>query len=129
VEEAFYPLPILKVPLFNREIVGVEMLKKTAEQLFANIDPAEVLYRGETQKVVKKGQGYRMTIPLPIVEKEDIELSQMEHELIVKIGNYRRDIILPRVLLGMQAAGASFEDHHLVLDFIPSPPDKEDENG
>jgi arsenite/tail-anchored protein-transporting ATPase len=129
VEEAFYPLPILKVPLFNREIVGLEMLKKTAEQLFANIDPAEVLYRGETQKVVKKGQGYRMTIPLPIVEKEDIELSQMEHELIVKIGNYRRDIILPRVLLGMQAAGASFEDHHLVLDFIPSPPDKEDENG
>jgi len=129
VEDAFYPLPIFKLPLFDREIVGLEMLKKTAEQLFADIDPAEILYRGETQTVVKKGRGYRMTIPLPTVEKEDVELSQMEHELIVKVGNYRRDIILPRVLLGMKAAGASFEDHHLVLDFIPSPQDKEDENG
>jgi arsenite-transporting ATPase len=125
VEEAFYPLPILKLPLFDREIVGLEMLKQTADKLFADIDPAEVMFRGETQTVTKKGKGYRMTIPLPMVEKEGVELSQMEHELIVKIGNYRRDIILPRVLVGMQAAGASFEEHRLVLDFIPSPEEKE----
>jgi hypothetical protein len=48
--------------------------------------------------------------------------------LIVTFGNFRRDIILPRVLIGMKAAGAKFEDHRLVLDFIPSPKDKEDEN-
>ena len=129
VEEAFYPLPILKLPLFDREIVGLEMLKRTADKLFGDTNPAEVLYHGETQKVTKKGKGYQMTIPLPMVEKKDVDLLQKEYELIVKIGNRRRDIILPRVLAGLQAKGAHFEENRLILDFVPARGKGEEENG
>ncbi len=128
VEEAFYPLPILQVPLFDREIVGLDMLRRTAEKLYAESDPSELLYKGETQKVVRRGRGYRMSIPLPMVEKKDVELLQKDYELIVKIGNRRRDIILPRALAGMQASGARFEDNKLVLDFLPEGNGKEGQN-
>jgi len=120
VEKAFYPLPILKLPLFEQEIVGLEMLKRAADQLFGDMDPAEILYKGETQKVAKKGRGYEMSIPLPMVEKEDVELLQKEDEVIVKLGDYKRDIMLPRILAGMQAKGARFEADHLILEFTPA---------
>jgi len=128
VEEAFYPLPILKLPLFDREIVGLEMLKRTADKLYGETDPSGLLYKGETQKVVKKGRGYQMSIPLPMVEKKDVELLQREYELIVKIGNRRRDIVLPRALAGMRASGARFEGHKLILDFVPEGKGKEERN-
>ena len=119
VEEAFYPLPILKLPLFDREIVGLDMLKRTADKLYGEADPSKLLYKGETQTVVKKGRGYQMSIPLPMVEKKDVELLQKDYELIVKIGNRRRDILLPRALAGMRASGARFEENKLILEFVP----------
>ncbi len=128
VEEAFYPLPILKLPLFDREIVGLEMLKRTADKLYGETDPSGLLYKGETQKVIKKGRGYQMSIPLPMVEKKDVELLQKEYELIVKIGNRRRDIVLPRALAGMRASGARFEENKLILDFVPERNGKEERN-
>ncbi len=129
VEEAFYPLPILKLPLFDREIVGLEMLERTAGELFGDADPADLLFRGETQKVVKKGQDYQLSIPLPLVGKDDVELIQREYELVVKIGNYKRDIILPRVLSGLRAEGARFDENRLVLDFVRPREKEEEENG
>lgn len=128
VKEAFYPLPILKLPLFDREIVGLEMLERTADTLYGDGDPTELLYRGETQQVLKKGGGYEMSIPLPLVDKKDVDLLQRDYELIVKVGPYKRDIILPRVLAGMRAEGARFEGNRLVLDFIPSRGEKEAED-
>jgi len=117
VEEAFYPLPILQLPLFDREIVGLEMLRRTAEELFGDSDPSQVMFRGETQTVTRKEDGYEMSIPLPFVEKEEVDLLQMEYELIVKVGKYKRDIILPRVLSGLKAMGARFEEGRLILEF------------
>jgi arsenite-transporting ATPase len=129
VEEAFYPLPILKLPLFEREIVGLEMLKQTAVQLFGDEDPSQVMFHGETQTVTRKEDGYEMTIPLPFVEKEEVELIQMEYELIVKVGQYKRDIILPRVLAGLKAAGARFEESRLILDFKLEKEEEREEEG
>lgn len=129
VEEAFYPLPILKLPLFEREIMGLEMLKQTAEQLFGDEDPSKVMFHGETQTVTRKEDGYEMTIPLPFVEKEEVELIQMEYELIVKVGKYKRDIILPRVLAGLKAAGARFEESRLILDFKLEKEEEREEEG
>lgn len=128
VEEAFYPLPVLKLPLFDREICGLEMLGRAADKLYDKSDPSELLYKGETQTIIKKGRGYQMSIPLPMVEKKDVELLQKEYELIINIGNRRRDIILPRALAGMQASGARFEDNKLVLDFMPEGNGKEGKN-
>ncbi len=40
IEEAFSPLPILKAPLFDQELVGIPMLRKMAKSLFGGRIPA-----------------------------------------------------------------------------------------
>ncbi len=124
VEESFTPLPILDVPLFADEVVGVDMLRRMGEALYRDLDPAAVMYRGHSQEVVKVNGVYQLRLPLPFVEKSAIKLTRsMSDELIVHIGNWKRNIALPRVLAGLPVQGARYEEQSLVVSFrAPEPP-------
>ena len=117
IEEAFSPLPILKVPLFDQEVVGLDMLRRMAESIYGERDPAEVFFVGQTHTVDKKDSLYLLSIPLPFVGKEDIQLTRSAEELIVHIGNKKRNIILPRALVPLDVLGARHEKDTLVVRF------------
>jgi arsenite-transporting ATPase len=125
VEEAFHPLPILDAPLFNQEIVGRKMLAEMGKHLFDKVDPSSLMFKGKTIEIEKKGRDYIMSIPLPLVEKGDVDLLQKDDELIIKVGSFKRDIMLPRMLSGMRTKGAKFEEDCLLLTFSPVPKKKE----
>jgi arsenite-transporting ATPase len=38
-------------------------------------------------------------------------------ELVVQVGNFKRNIILPRALVGMESRGAKLEDDRLSIRF------------
>ena len=126
VEESFTPLPILDVPLFDDEVVGTVMLRRMGEALYNGQDPTAVLWVGPTQEVRKVNGSYELRLSLPFVEKSDIKLTRSMHdELIVHIGNWKRNIALPRVLTGLPVQGARYEEKHLVVYFKagePQPP-------
>ena len=118
VEEAFTPLPILDVPWFDDEVVGMAMLRRMGEALYHGQDPTDVLFRGQQQEVSKSNGYYQLRLALPFVEKSDIKLTRSMHdELVVHIGNWKRNIALPRVLSGLPVQGARYEDQHLVVSF------------
>ncbi|HEX9075399.1 MAG TPA: TRC40/GET3/ArsA family transport-energizing ATPase [Anaerolineae bacterium] len=117
VEEAFAPLPILKVPLMDQEVVGVEMLRKMADSIYGSQDPTKLFYVGQPQSIEKAGDGYLLKIRLPFVGKENVNLARNGEELAISIGNFRRNIILPRVLAVQNVKKAKFEDDYLVLTF------------
>lgn len=118
VEEAFSPLPIFDVPWFDDEVVGVEMLRRMGAALYAGQDPAALFYTGQAQEVRKTNGVYQLRLPLPFVEKSDIKLTRSMHdELIVHIGNWKRNIALPRVLAGLPVQGARYEERDLVVLF------------
>jgi len=117
IEEAFSPLPILKVPLFDQEVMGLDMLRRMAESIYGERDPAKVFFMGQTHTVEKKDRLYFLSIPLPFVGKEDIQLTRSAEELIVHIGNKKRNIILPRALVPLDVLGARHEDDTLVVRF------------
>jgi arsenite-transporting ATPase len=50
---------------------------------------------------------------LPLAQKRNVDLSKKGAELLVKVGNYRRNILLPDALARLPAAGASFEEGSL----------------
>lgn len=123
VEVSFDPLPILRVPLFDREVVGPAMLQKMAEAIYAGDDPADRLYSDSPQRIEKGAGGeYVLGLRLPFIERSDVELAQHDGELFVTIGSYRRGISLPRVLAQRQAVGASIEEGELRVRFAK--PDK-----
>jgi arsenite-transporting ATPase len=51
------------------------------------------------------------------VERGEVALARHDGELFVTVGNYRREIVLPRVLAGRQTVGAAIEDGELRVRF------------
>lgn len=117
VEEAFAPLPILKVPLMDQEVVGIQMLRKMADAIYGDQDPTKLFYVGQPQSVEKVGDAYLLKLRLPFVGKENVSLARNGDELAISIGNFRRNIILPRVLAVQDVKKAKFEGDYLVLIF------------
>ena len=109
IKESFDPIPILTARLFDREMFGLEALSALAEDVFEEAEPLEVLFRGATHDIVKNGGGYDVVFHLPLAQKRNVDLSKKGAELLVKVGNYRRSILLPDALARLSAAGASFE--------------------
>ncbi|MDY7040670.1 MAG: TRC40/GET3/ArsA family transport-energizing ATPase [Chloroflexota bacterium] len=118
VKEAFAPLPILTVPLFDQEVVGFDMLRRMAEAIYGEDDPTRLYYVGQAQQVSKQDGLYTLRIPLPFVSSEDIHLTRSSgDELIVRIGNHKRNIILPHALAALEVRSAQQEDDQLVITF------------
>jgi arsenite-transporting ATPase len=68
-----------------------------------------MLFNGAAHDVVKTDGGYEVVFNLPLAEKKDVDLSKRGAELFVKVGSYRRNILLPDSLARLSAAGASVE--------------------
>ncbi len=117
VQEVFSPLPILTVPLMTQEVVGRTMLEKVADVLYGDQDPAQLFYRGRVQEVLNEDGTYVLSIVLPFVSKEQISLTQSGDELTIRVGAFKRNIILPRLLVGLTAQGAKFEGDRLRIRF------------
>lgn len=121
IDESFAPLPIRRLPLFDHEVVGVDMLKVMARRLFGDDDPAAILYSGKAQLIEKHGADYVMTVPLPLVSKAALDLTRLGDELIVRIGNQRRNFLLPRVLIERDVAEARLNEGELRVVFKTKP--------
>lgn len=117
VADAFSPVPIFQVPLFEAEVVGPDMLRRMAEAIYGDRDPTGIFYTGQAQRIDRQDSGYRLTMPLPFVSKEEIHLTQVSDELVIRIGNQKRNIILPRALVGLPVTSARHEDGVLTLMF------------
>lgn len=117
VTAAFSPLPIREVPLLEQEVVGLDMLDRIADALFGDDDPANIFAKGQTQRLYKEDGQFHYEIALPFVDKTQFNLLKKGDELIVEVGNVRRDILLPRALAHLQPAGAKLEKGKLTVKF------------
>ncbi len=117
VEETFTPLPIFKVPLMEQEVVGPDMLRKMAHAIYGDQDPTKLFYEGQPQTIEKQDGTYLLRLRLPFVGKEDVHLTRDGDELALSIGNFRRNVLLPRVLAPLDVGRARFEGDSLVLTF------------
>ncbi|HEY3364567.1 MAG TPA: ArsA family ATPase [Symbiobacteriaceae bacterium] len=117
IGHAFSPLPIRRVPLMEQEVVGLPMLARVADAAFGDGDPAEILYAGRVEEVRKEPEGYVLDLAVPFVSREEIRLTQRGDDLTVQVGTYKRNVTLPRTLLGRPVLGAKFHDQRLRVRF------------
>jgi arsenite-transporting ATPase len=115
IESSFSPIPILRARLFDREMYGLEALNALANDVFDEIDPLSMLFRGATHEIVKNGDGYDVMLNLPLAEKRSVDLSKRGAELLVRGGGYKRNILLPDSMARFHAAGASIEEGWLTV--------------
>ncbi len=117
IEERFSPLPILKVPLLQNEVVGTESLEEIDRHLYGENDPTRILFKGKAMSIEREDMGYVLTMPLPFVTKGDVSLMRNGDELVAAIGSQRHNILLPQILLACELKGAKLEDGHLCIRF------------
>ncbi|MEZ4661763.1 MAG: ArsA family ATPase [Caldilineaceae bacterium] len=117
----FYPLPILSAEWSANEMVGLARLHDLAATLFADADPGQIFFVGQTQEVIEEGNDFVLKLPLPSVELNKVKLTKRGDELFVTIGNFKRELLLPAVLAQRNAAGAVFANGMLQVRFPPGP--------
>ena len=127
VEKTFHPIPVRSAPFFDREMVGIDLLRELADELYGTTDPTDFFYRGRPYEVVRAegDDGWLLSVDLPFTEKAQIDLSRHGDELVIDLGTWRRTLVLPRVLVDAPTHGARFEDGTLRISFGRSARDKE----
>ena len=117
VEEQFAPVPVRTIPFFDKEMVGIERLAELGRALFGDTDPQEFLYRGRPYSISREAGGYTLSLELPFTTRDEITLSRSGDELVLQVGAWRRNLVLPRLLLDAPTRGAKMEENVLKVHF------------
>jgi arsenite-transporting ATPase len=117
VKESFQPVPILTARLFDREMVGLELLAEMGQEVYGERDATDILHRDEPLRVRKRGTSYMLSLRLPFTEKAEIEVFRKADELFVRVGSYKRNVVLPQTLQRLEVKEASFVEDRLEIRF------------
>lgn len=128
VREAFGQLPMLQAPLFGEEMGGLEGLRKLADALYGDENPAERMFFGVVHEIKKledaeDGAQYVLKVPIGFADKRDVDLYRSSDEITLRVGPYRRNIVLPPVLHDLEIADAKLSESNLNIRFF-KPEDK-----
>ncbi|MGE4427197.1 MAG: ArsA family ATPase [Solirubrobacteraceae bacterium] len=124
IEAAFAPLPLLRAPYFDREVVGDGPLERLADALFSEVDPAAVLHDGPAREVLVDGDTVTVRVGLPLADRDDVALRRSGGDLIVEVDGRRRSIHLPATVAHYRPSGAQLRDGTLTVTLTaPASPD------
>ena len=117
IEEGFAPLPVLRAELADAEVVGIDALRRFGAHLYGDLDPATVLHEGEPLRITTRANGYELALDLPFADRDDLEVGRHGDELLVRVGPYRRSVMLPDSLRRRSVTAASLRDGRLRVTF------------
>jgi arsenite-transporting ATPase len=116
-KDYFSPVPILPVNLFKSEIIGYRRLKRLAVQIYGKKNPLDRFFAEAPYQLVKDNDAYRLKLKLPFIMKKDVELNKASDELIVRIGGFKRHILLPRQVAALKSVKAKLDGRYLEIFF------------
>jgi arsenite-transporting ATPase len=117
IEADFAPVPVLRAPFFEQEVLGGEMLDRLGDALFDGRDARAVLHDRPAQELSLDNGHAELRLDLPFVSKGDVALKKIGLELVVRVDGYKRTIVLPGVLAGYRPTSAKLADGSLVVGF------------
>ena len=117
VRESFEPVPILRCRLFDREMVGVELLSELGAEVYGELEPTDILHVDEPMRVRKRGTSYVLSLRLPFTEKGELDVHRKADELYIRVGPYKRNLALPQTLQRLDVREANFVGDRLEVRF------------
>jgi len=116
-EVYFSPIPLFPVNLFRGEVLGFDSLKALADQIYGDKNPLERFYDGEPYSFIKVNGKYQLRVKLPFIGKGDVELNKISDELIIRVGSFKRHVLLPRQVAASNSVKAKLEGEYLSVHF------------
>jgi arsenite-transporting ATPase len=117
IESYFAPVPVSRIPLFRREVLGIERLRELGRVLYADgQDPAAVTRTERPYSFVRVDGRYQVRLSMPFAQKGEIGLFKKDDELVVEIGTLRRHIGLPTSMSALIPASARMDGTMLIIE-------------
>ena len=119
IEESFQGTDVRQLRLFEEEMIGVERLRRVAEELYRDDDPTDRLSEAQSMRVedVEGSDDVALVLAVPFTEREEIDLMRHHDEIFITIGPYRRSIVLPDSLQRRTIRGARVHADELRIIF------------
>ena len=116
-QELFAPLPVFEVPLRAHEVVGLTELGELAQTLYGDRDPLPALSTEQPLQFSIQDGRYVLTLRVIGVTATNVALEKRGDELYIQLGHYRRSLVLPQYLAGLQPTWAQIQGDQLVIAF------------
>ena len=117
ISESFDPIPIYYAPWFEKEAVGLEMLRRLADALFKKDNPVDIKYKNRIYELVATDSGQLLSVFLPFSDKNDLSLDIRGNELVIRTAKIKRSVTLPNTLIGRGISSAKFDGDRLKISF------------
>jgi arsenite-transporting ATPase len=117
IRDSFQPVPILTARLFDQEIIGGDLLEQLGQEVYGESEGSEILHRDQPIRVRKRGAYYVLSMRLPFADREDLDIYRKGDELHVRVGSYKRSLILPHALQRLDIRQARFVEEGLEIRF------------
>ncbi len=120
IRDAFAPIPIAEVPLFDDEVVGIAMLRRVGEKVYGDENPLDIFFKEDPINISKVSDGhYTVRVKLPFMESMGLEpkIMKLGDDLTIRIGDYQKIVALPIFLAGLESTGATFDNGWLNIAF------------
>lgn len=118
IRDSFKGIPLFQLELMPHELRKYTVLAKVADQIYGEIKSENVLFRDKIFLVKKDDKGYCLSINIPFVDKNEIDLSQRGDELTLIIKNEKRSFILPAKLKSKDIVSAKYNKDKLDIHFV-----------
>ena len=117
IYESFRGIPIFKVNLMEDELRCYNNLIKAGNEIYNEVNPEDILFKGSIFKIKKCNEGYNLSINMPFVDKSELDLCQEGDEISISIKNEKRSFALPRSLKSKEIVNAKYENDNLNILF------------
>ena len=117
LKSTFAGLPICEIPWYDEELKGIKNVERLVNDALADKDVFASHATTERESFEKTADGYVLKVNIPCADKGDIDLFQAGADIVIKIGNFKRNIPLPNTLMNLSVAKAGYEDGKLNILF------------
>ena len=117
LKESFAALPIYEIPWYDEELRGEQNIRRIVEDVLSRNEVFEKKMITERECFTQTENGYCLGVFLPGAEKASIDLYQSATDIVIKTGNFKRNIPLPNVLRNYVVRSAKFDEGKLQILF------------
>ena len=104
METCFDQIPKYYIPWYDTDLLGLDAINRICDDVFAErTDLFEIKADIEGEKYEQTETGYDLKLFLPNITRDELAVNLSGSDVIVKIGNYKRNIPMPNTLRGMSS--------------------------
>ena len=117
LNETFMDIPIYKIKWYESDINGMKYLNRVCDDSLNDKNIFKVLKTTTNEVFEKCDGGYLLKVYIPFADKTAFDLLETATDIVIKIGNFKRNIPLPDVIRKYSVNSAKLESGNLSIVF------------